>query len=86
MTSLPTQSAEQQVPSSHSLASAPSGVDAVPDQRRRPSLPVALVLAGRPRQWVKNVLVLAAPLSAAKLSHADVLRTSAIAFVAFCFA
>jgi decaprenyl-phosphate phosphoribosyltransferase len=86
VTSLPTQSAEQQVPSSHSLASAPSGVDAVPDQRRRPSLPVALVLAGRPRQWVKNVLVLAAPLSAAKLSHADVLRTSAIAFVAFCFA
>jgi decaprenyl-phosphate phosphoribosyltransferase len=56
------------------------------DLRKRPPLPVALVLAARPRQWVKNVLVLAAPLSAAKLGHADVLRTSAIAFVAFCFA
>src|SRR5579859_6167764 len=57
-----------------------------PDQRRKPSLPVALLLAARPRQWVKNVLVLAAPLAAAKLGHAAVLRTSAIAFVAFCLA
>ncbi|MBS2533663.1 decaprenyl-phosphate phosphoribosyltransferase [Catenulispora sp. NF23] len=57
-----------------------------PDLRKRPALPIALVLGARPRQWVKNVLVLAAPLSAAKLGHADVLRTSAIAFVAFCFA
>jgi decaprenyl-phosphate phosphoribosyltransferase len=67
-------------------AGSTSAVDAPADLRKRPPLPVALVLAARPRQWVKNVLVLAAPLSAAKLGHADVLRTSAIAFVAFCFA
>ncbi|GAA1970073.1 decaprenyl-phosphate phosphoribosyltransferase [Catenulispora subtropica] len=86
MTSLPTQSAEQQVPQSPAAASAATAPDLPADLRKRPSLPVALVLAARPRQWVKNVLVLAAPLAAAKLGHTDVLRTSAIAFVAFCFA
>jgi decaprenyl-phosphate phosphoribosyltransferase len=65
---------------------AAAAADTPVDVRKRPPLPVALVLAARPRQWVKNVLVLAAPLSAAKLGHAEVLRTSAIAFVAFCFA
>ncbi|MBS2538458.1 decaprenyl-phosphate phosphoribosyltransferase [Catenulispora sp. NF23] len=89
MTSLPTQSAEPQVsepqPATGPTA-ATAAVDALAEQRKRPPLPVALVLAARPRQWVKNVLVLAAPLSAAKLGHADVLRTSAIAFVAFCLA
>ncbi|NUP46437.1 MAG: hypothetical protein HOW97_03855, partial [Catenulispora sp.] len=40
----------------------PAATDAGPaafpaDLRKRPSLPVALVLAARPRQWVKNVLV-----------------------------
>ncbi|MBW8805723.1 MAG: decaprenyl-phosphate phosphoribosyltransferase, partial [Catenulisporales bacterium] len=83
MTSVPTKPVEPQISSASPVATA---ADASADKRKRPSLPVALVLAGRPRQWVKNVLVLAAPLSAAKLSHADVLRTSAIAFVAFCFA
>jgi decaprenyl-phosphate phosphoribosyltransferase len=57
-----------------------------PDQRKRPSLPVALLLAARPRQWVKNVLVLAAPLAAAKLSNGHVLKTTGIAFAAFCLA
>jgi decaprenyl-phosphate phosphoribosyltransferase len=72
--------------------SAPATTPAAPaadlpvDLRKRPSLPVALVLAARPRQWVKNVLVLAAPLAAAKLGHAEVLRTSSMGVVAFCFA
>jgi decaprenyl-phosphate phosphoribosyltransferase len=74
------------VPDPHPAAAAPNTADLPADLRKRPSLPVALVLAARPRQWVKNVLVLAAPLAAAKLGHADVLRTSAIAFVAFCLA
>ncbi|ACU74524.1 UbiA prenyltransferase [Catenulispora acidiphila DSM 44928] len=86
MTSLPTQPAEPQVSEPEPAAGSPASADAPADLRKRPPLPVALVLAARPRQWVKNVLVLAAPLSAAKLGHADVLRTSAIAFVAFCFA
>ena len=86
MTSLPTQSADQQVPEPASVTAVTDAVETPVDQRKRPPLPVALILAARPRQWVKNVLVLAAPLSAAKLGHTDVLRTSAIAFVAFCFA
>ncbi len=86
MTSLPTQSAEPQVPDTPRQPAGPGAAGFAPDLRKRPSLPVALLLAARPRQWVKNVLVLAAPLSAAKLSDGHVLRTSAIAFVAFCLA
>ena len=86
MTSLPTQSAEPHVSEPQPAAAGTIAADAPADVRKRPPLPVALILAGRPRQWVKNVLVLAAPLSAAKLGHTDVLRPSAIAFVAFCFA
>lgn len=82
MTSLPTQSAEPQLPH----PPRPSEEAFPPDTRKRPALPIAIVLAGRPRQWVKNVLVLAAPLSAAKLNDGHVLKTSLIAFVAFCLA
>jgi decaprenyl-phosphate phosphoribosyltransferase len=86
VTSLPTQSAEPQVSEPEPGSDSAGTLEAPADVRKRPPLPVALVLAARPRQWVKNVLVLAAPLAAAKLGHTDVLRTSAIAFVAFCFA
>lgn len=50
---------------------------------RRSRTPAAL-RAMRPRQWVKNVLVLAAPLAAGRLLEIDVLRGAALAFVAFC--
>jgi 4-hydroxybenzoate polyprenyltransferase len=40
----------------------------------------------RPRQWVKNLLVLAAPLFAARLFEAAVLARSLLALVAFCAA
>jgi len=46
----------------------------------------ALVSAARPRQWVKNVLVLAVPAAAKDLGHPHVLRNTVIAFVAFCLA
>jgi decaprenyl-phosphate phosphoribosyltransferase len=38
----------------------------------------------RPRQWVKNVLVFAAPLAAGRIFDVDVLRPTLVAFVLFC--
>src|SRR4051794_20514877 len=46
----------------------------------------SLVRAVRPRQWVKNALVLAAPLAAGQVFEADVLGPSVIAFLLFCLA
>ena len=48
------------------------------------STPAALIAAMRPRQWLKNVLVFAAPLAAGALFERDVLVPSLIAFAAFC--
>ena len=45
-----------------------------------------VVKAVRPRQWVKNVLVLAAPLAAGSVNDLEVLAPVAIAFVVFCMA
>ena len=50
---------------------------------RRSRLP-ATVRAMRPRQWVKNLLVLAAPLAAGRLFEPAVIKTAALGFVAFC--
>jgi decaprenyl-phosphate phosphoribosyltransferase len=44
----------------------------------------ALVRTGRPRQWIKNLLVAAAPLAAGRLLDLGVARTVGLAFVAFC--
>ena len=44
----------------------------------------ALVRACRPRQWVKNLLVLAAPGAAGILTHPEVPGRLAVTFVAFC--
>jgi decaprenyl-phosphate phosphoribosyltransferase len=52
----------------------------------RGSFAWALVRAVRPRQWVKNVLVLAAPLAAGRVFELDVLGPTAVAFVLFCLA
>jgi decaprenyl-phosphate phosphoribosyltransferase len=50
------------------------------------SLPAAIVKAVRPRQWVKNVLVLAAPMAAGSVTESSVLLPVALAFVVFCMA
>ncbi len=50
------------------------------------NLATGLIKAVRPRQWVKNVLVLAAPLAAGNLNDLTVLGKAGIAFVAFCLA
>jgi decaprenyl-phosphate phosphoribosyltransferase len=52
----------------------------------RGSLAWSLVRAVRPRQWVKNVLVTAAPLAAGRLFEPDVLRATAVSFALFCLA
>ena len=47
---------------------------------------IGLARTMRPRQWVKNVLVLAAPFAAGDIAQLDVLAAIAIAFVAFSLA
>jgi decaprenyl-phosphate phosphoribosyltransferase len=46
----------------------------------------AIISAVRPRQWVKNLLVLAAPAAAGVLTHHVVITHTAVAFGAFCLA
>jgi len=46
----------------------------------------ALVRAVRPRQWVKNLLVVAAPLAAGEVSDRDVVAATLLALVSFCLA
>lgn len=56
-------------------------VDSAVPQR---SLPTAILVAMRPRQWAKNVLVFAAPLAAGQLFAPEILLPSIGAFVVFC--
>ncbi len=44
-----------------------------------------MVKALRPKQWVKNLLVVAAPLAAAKLFHSGVPKNLLLAFLGFAF-
>lgn len=50
------------------------------------SLLTGLVLACRPKQWLKNVLVLAAPVMAGIIMLPAALADTVLAFVAFCMA
>jgi decaprenyl-phosphate phosphoribosyltransferase len=55
-------------------------------QTRRAGLVRGLVRAMRPRQWVKNLLVLAVPVAAGEILHREVAAATAIAFAAFVMA
>jgi decaprenyl-phosphate phosphoribosyltransferase len=46
----------------------------------------SLVATARPRQWIKNCLVFAAPATAGILLQSDALAKATVAFVAFCMA
>jgi len=46
----------------------------------------SLVAACRPRQWIKNLLVFAAPVAAGVIDQGDLLTDTLAAFVAFCLA
>lgn len=50
------------------------------------SLTMGLIRTARPKQWIKNVLVLAAPAAAGRLFEADVAVDTAFAVVAFTLA
>ena len=54
--------------------------------RPRRNLASALVVSARPKQWVKNLLVLAAPVAAGSLTEIRILKPSIVAFVAFTLA
>ncbi|UYP19182.1 decaprenyl-phosphate phosphoribosyltransferase [Rhodococcus sp. Z13] len=60
--------------------------EAAPLKEAPKSLAGGIVKAVRPRQWVKNVLVLAAPMAAGSVTDVDVLLPVALAFVVFCMA
>src|ERR1700712_1853932 len=52
-------------------------------QRPLPSLPVGILKALRPKQWIKSVLVPAAPAAAGVLTHGTVLLHTVVALVTF---
>jgi decaprenyl-phosphate phosphoribosyltransferase len=58
------------------------GASATPDR----GVATALLHALRPRQWVKNLLVVAAPLAAGKVDDGDVIAATLLALVSFCCA
>jgi len=66
------------VPASGGVAEIP------PAEPTQPSRLPAPLRAMRPKQWLKNVLVLSAPLAAGRLFEPIVLLQAATAFVAFC--
>jgi decaprenyl-phosphate phosphoribosyltransferase len=57
-----------------------------PATPRRRSLAAALLAEARPKQWVKNVLVFAAPGAAGIIRDSDVMLHTTIAFLCFCLA
>ncbi len=75
-------------PPARSVATTPLPQSPVQDwagPQQRP-LPLALLAAARPRQWVKNLLVLAAPLAAGRVNESWTLWPIVAAFVIFCAA
>ncbi len=58
----------------------------VPGTPTAPSLAWSLLVTARPKQWIKNLLVFAAPGAAGVLTEAGNLGRTMVAFVAFCLA
>jgi len=61
----------------------PAG-DAARRERRSMGTAGGLLRAARPKQWIKNILVFAAPGAAGVLTHGDALARAAAAFAIFC--
>jgi len=56
------------------------------ERQRASATARALLRAARPKQWIKNVLLLAAPFAAGVLGEGDALASVLLAVVAFCLA
>jgi decaprenyl-phosphate phosphoribosyltransferase len=77
----PSDSASLAAPTADGFAGTPP----IAEPQRRSGLPLrALVRACRPRQWIKNLLVLAAPGAAGILLHPEVPGKLVLTFAAFC--
>jgi decaprenyl-phosphate phosphoribosyltransferase len=63
-----------------------SGADPSPSPQPSASLLSGLIRTARPKQWIKNVLVVAAPAAAGVLDQPSVVVDTVIAFVAFSLA
>ncbi|HET8979216.1 MAG TPA: decaprenyl-phosphate phosphoribosyltransferase [Solirubrobacteraceae bacterium] len=62
----------------------PAATAVITPLRPQRSRPRALVALARPRQWIKNALVIAAPGAAGALGHDDVPVRVVVACIAFC--
>ena len=71
------------VPMDESEAAPHNAPDGSSETVRRPSRVPAVIRALRPKQWVKNVLVFAAPLAAGRLLEWPVLRGTLLSLLAF---
>jgi decaprenyl-phosphate phosphoribosyltransferase len=77
----------QDVAEAAPAAEAPAAIPpAVPGPFKLSKLPGGLIRNARPRQWLKNVLVVAAPGAAGMLGHAHVIKQTGIVFALFCAA
>lgn len=77
---------QQQEESAAPAAPEPASIPTSTSTSTSTSLAAGLLRQARPKQWIKNVLVLAAPLASGTITHAAVLAHAGIAFVAFCLA
>jgi decaprenyl-phosphate phosphoribosyltransferase len=64
----------------------PQDSPASPDSSRDANVALAALRGLRPKQWLKNVLVFAAPLGAGAVFEPEVLKGTLVAFVCFCAA
>lgn len=67
------------------MSARPAAVQPAPSEWSGSTV-AALIRLARPKQWVKNVLVVAAPAAAGVLFERDAAIDTAIAFVCFCLA
>jgi decaprenyl-phosphate phosphoribosyltransferase len=63
---------------------APEAADGRGPRASARSLPAALLREARPKQWIKNLLVFAAPGAAGVLTQVGALTNALLAFAAFC--